>query len=116
MFSGGAAKAQCKDPTSCQAHMQTLIERLDTQRQNMSGKHSVLDALEGLRKGIISGERVELPTTHRQHLSKGTPLVQDISIDSKHRPLSTNLTRHLRHMRTIADDVDVKMHQILPLK
>lgn len=116
MFGSKKGAAQCKDAASCQAHMQELIEGLDTHRQMMSGKHRVLDSLEGLRNAIISGERIELPTTHRQHLEKGSPLVGDISYDAKHRPLSTNITRHLRLMRTIADEVDVRIHMIMPLK
>jgi hypothetical protein len=96
--------------------MKLLLEGLDAQKQNMSDKHSVLDALESFRNGIISGDRVELPATHRQHLDKGTPLVADVSYDAKHKPMSTNISRHLRLMRTVAGEVDVRLHTIMPLK
>lgn len=112
----GGAGSHCKDPASCQTHVKNLIEGLDAQRQNMTGKHLVIDALEHLRTGLTSGDRIPLSTTHRQHLEKGSPLVGDISYDAKHRPLSTNLTRHLKLMRTIADEVDIRIHTILPLK
>lgn len=108
--------AQCKDEASCQAHMQKLIEGLEAQRQNLTGKHMVLDTLEGLRNGIISGDRIELPSTQRQHLERISPLVADISYDAKHKPVSTNVTRHLRQIRTIAEEVDVRLHTIMPLK
>lgn len=109
-------KPQCTDASSCQAHMQGLVEALEDRRQNMTGKHMVLDALAGLRTGVMSGERVPLPSTQRQHLGKASPLVADVSYDAKHTPLSTNITRHLKPMRTLADDVDVRIHTIMPLK
>mmetsp|Transcript_28164 Transcript_28164/g.45275 ORF Transcript_28164/g.45275 Transcript_28164/m.45275 type:complete len:613 (-) Transcript_28164:97-1935(-) len=114
-LSEGAASA-CTDEDSCQSHMQSLIERLAAQRENMTGKHQVLDSLESLRNGIVSGERVELPSTHKQHLEKTSPLVGYVAMDSKHKAVSTNISRHLRHIRNVADEVNVHLHTIMPLK
>jgi hypothetical protein len=96
--------------------MQSLIETLAAQRQNMTGRHQVLDSLESLRNGIVSGERVEITSTQKQHLEKISPLVGHVATDAKHKPVSTNLSRHLRHIRTVADEVKVHMHTIMPLK
>lgn len=116
VFGLGGAGSKCTDQASCSAHMQNIVENLDAQRQSMTGKHMVLESLEGLRNGIMSGDRIELPTTHRQHLERSSPLVGAISYDAKHRPLSTNISRHLRPMRNIAEEVDMRLHTIMPLK
>merc|ERR1719424_431162 len=115
-LSFGGAVSTCKDAATCQAHLKTLVQGLDSQRQNLTSKQMTLSAIEALRDGIMSGKRIGLPTTHRQHLEKSSPLVSEVSFDSKHRPVSTNLSRHLKFMRNVADEVEVRIHTIMPLK
>lgn len=110
-----ATAASCNDEASCQAHLADLVQRLDSTREAMRSKHMTLRALEELRQGILSGKRIELPSAEREHLQQGYPLVSEISVDSRHKPVSTNVSRHLTRLRAVGD-VDVKFHQFLPLK
>lgn len=105
----------CADGPSCGAKLATLVERLDATHELMRNKHLTLRALEELRQGILSGKRVELPSAERQHLERGFPLVSEISFDARHKPVSTNMSRHMQRLRLIGDS-DVKFYQFLPLK
>ncbi|CAE8640827.1 unnamed protein product [Polarella glacialis] len=111
----GSAPA-CTDDASCKAKMQSLTGRLDELRDEMRGKHLTLQALEEIRGGIMSGRRVELPSAQRQHLEKGSPLISEVTFDARHRPVSTNVSRHFQEVRTIAPDIEVRLHGFLSLK
>ncbi|CAJ1455641.1 unnamed protein product [Effrenium voratum] len=79
-------------------------------------KHLTLQALEEIRGGILSGKRVELPSAQRQHLEKGSPLISEVTFDARHRPVSTNVTRHFQSQRVIAPHLEVRLHAFLTLK
>lgn len=96
--------------------MNTIVGRLDTMRDEMRGKHLTLEALEELRTGILSGERIELPSAQRQHLERGSPLISEVSFDARHRPISTNVSRHFQHLRRVGEGTEVRLHLFLPLK
>lgn len=113
---GSELSPSCTDEASCQAHLQNLTERLQAMRTEMQGKHLTLQALEELRTGILTGRRIELPSAQRQHLEKGSPLINEISFDARHRPVSTNVTRHFQRIRTLAPDAEVRLHTFMPLK
>lgn len=82
----------------------------------MQAKHRTLTALEELRTGILSGERIELPSSQRQHLELGSPIISEVSYDVRHRPVSSNVTRHFQHLRTLAPDIEIRFHAFMPLK
>jgi len=82
----------------------------------MKGKEDTLIALEGFRRSILGGGRAGISSTFRQHLERGSPLVSDVAFDQKHAPLSTNVSRHFRRIRTLAKDSLVRHHAVLPLK
>lgn len=75
-----------------------------------------MDALEGFRNGLMHGQRVDLPSPQRQHLEKGSPLVGMVSYDEKYRPVSTNVSQHLRHVKTIAEGTTIRLHGLLPVR
>jgi len=90
--------------------------RLDDLGQEMQSKHLTLSTLESLRSGVLSGERLDLPSAQRQYLERGSPLIGEVTFDARHRPISTNTTRHFQHLRTLAEDVVVRFHAFMPLK
>eukprot|EP00933_Yihiella_yeosuensis_P041016 TRINITY_DN35452_c0_g1_i1.p1 TRINITY_DN35452_c0_g1~~TRINITY_DN35452_c0_g1_i1.p1 ORF type:complete len:591 (+),score=131.91 TRINITY_DN35452_c0_g1_i1:129-1901(+) len=111
-----AATQKCTDEASCKVRMSEVTARLDDLRDEMRGKHSTLQALEEIRAGILTGRRVELPSAHRQHLEKGSPLISEVTFDARHRPVSTNVSRHFQNKMTIAPDMEVRLHAFLSLK
>jgi len=116
LLSAAGVTAKCTDEASCKARMDTLSSSLDELRDEMRGKHLTLQALEEIRGGIMSGRRVELPSAQRQHLEKGSPMISEVTFDARHRPVSTNLTRHFQSSRTIAPNMEVLHHAFLTLK
>lgn len=108
--------AACTDEASCQMHVTSLVERLDGVSAKMQGKRRTIQNLDRLRSSIASGGRIELPPIQRQHLARSSPLAHTVSYDAKHRPVSTNRTRHLRLLRTIGDDRKVEHFAFMPLK
>jgi len=64
----------------------------------------------------VSGRRIELPSAQRQHLERGSSLVGEVSFDARHKPLSTNISKHFQHVRTLAQDIDVRFYTFMPLK
>jgi len=112
----GSASAKCTDDASCKARLGEITDKLDELRDEMKGKHSTLQALEEIRGGIMTGRRVELPSSQRQHLEKGSPMISEVTFDARHRPVSTNVSRHFQSQRTVADKLEVKHHAFLSLK
>mmetsp|Transcript_93061 Transcript_93061/g.170773 ORF Transcript_93061/g.170773 Transcript_93061/m.170773 type:complete len:645 (+) Transcript_93061:63-1997(+) len=112
----GASSPPCHDEASCETHMSGLIERLTMAQEKMKSKRNSMEAIEDLREGIMKGGRVQMPTTHRQHLERVSPLVGAVTIDQKHRPVTTNNSKHLRFVRSFATDMEVEYHSIMPLK
>lgn len=111
-----AAGLECKDAASCKARMATLVDRLGDMKDDMRGNQLTLEALEDLRTGILSGKRIELPSAQRQHLERGSPLIGEVSFDARHRPVSTNVSRHFKPMKTIASNLQVNLYGFLTLK
>eukprot|EP00747_Dinoflagellata_sp_TGD_P181589 gnl/TRDRNA2_/TRDRNA2_35472_c0_seq1.p1 gnl/TRDRNA2_/TRDRNA2_35472_c0~~gnl/TRDRNA2_/TRDRNA2_35472_c0_seq1.p1 ORF type:complete len:578 (-),score=138.14 gnl/TRDRNA2_/TRDRNA2_35472_c0_seq1:146-1879(-) len=108
--------AACNDGQSCQAEMLSTIARLNNMTETMTGKHFALQAMQEFRKGIMSGSRISLPSVQWQHLTRNNPAVSEVSFDAKHRPVSTNMSRHMVHMRTLAEGLQVKHQTFLTLK
>lgn len=108
--------APCHDEASCKVRLDTLTSKLDDLRDEMRGKHLALQALEEIRGGILSGRRVELPSAQRQHLERGSPMISEVTFDARHRPVSTNVSRHFQSQRVIATDLQVQHHAFLHLK
>lgn len=107
----------CKEgEAACQAHVHGITEKLEAMRVEMAGKQATLSALEDLRTGILTGKRIELPSAQRQHLERGSPLISEISFDARHRPVSTNVSRHFTSVRTLAQGKEVILHTFMPLK
>mmetsp|Transcript_55053 Transcript_55053/g.98179 ORF Transcript_55053/g.98179 Transcript_55053/m.98179 type:complete len:605 (-) Transcript_55053:163-1977(-) len=113
---GSTSAAQCTDDASCKARLGVITDKLDELRDEMRGKHQTLQALEEIRGGIMSGRRVELPSAQRQHLEKGSPMISEVTFDARHRPVSTNLSRHFQSQRSIGDNLQVQHHAFLSLK
>jgi hypothetical protein len=89
----------CHDEASCNEALKTIVERLGSTQEKMKrGKHTMY-ALEDLRENIVRGERIPLPSAQRQYLERGSPLVGEIAYDAKHKPLSTNGSKHMRLTR-----------------
>lgn len=118
----GSAEAEktlaevCKDEASCKSRLDVVTKRLDEVRTEMHGKQLTISLLEELRSGILSGHRVELPSAQRQHLEKGSPLIGEVSFDARHRPVSTNVSRHFTHMLTLGEGQEIRFHTFMPLK
>jgi len=103
------------DGPSCQAHLQSLMGRLDAGSREQRGRERTLQAVEHLRNGIISGGRIELPSWQRQHLEKVSPVFGDISYDTKHRPVAGNASKQLIFEHSIAENLKVRLHTFLPV-
>merc|ERR1719272_9756 len=73
-------------------------------------------ALGDFRNALMHGERVHLPSAQRQYLEKGSPLVGEVSYDAKHRPLSTNASKHMKHVRTLLEGSEFRLQGLLPVK
>jgi len=43
-------------------------------------------------------------------------LVGEVSYDAKHRPVSTNVTRSMKHLKTVDTGSDVRLHGLMPVK
>lgn len=114
-FSEEASKT-CSDQTSCSTLVKNVTKRLEAIRAEAKSRHLTLETIEELRTGIMSGKRVDMASAQRQHLEKASPLISEISFDARHRPVSTNLTRHFTHLRTLAPGVEVLHHTFMPLK
>lgn len=108
--------ARCNDSESCTARYQTVLSRLDATAQDISDRRFALQTLENLRRGITSGQRVDLPAPQRKHLETGSPLVSAVSFNEQHKPQSTNQSQHLQHVQDIAEGLDVVFHAFMPLK
>jgi len=118
VFAGvwSSSPAPCNDDESCKARLDTITAKLDELKDEMRGKHLTLQALEEIRGGILSGRRIELPSAQRQHLEKGSPLISEVTFDARHRPVSTNVTRHFQSQRVVAPSLEVRHHAFLTLK
>ncbi|CAK9011110.1 Splicing factor U2af large subunit A [Durusdinium trenchii] len=108
--------APCHDEESCKVRLSTLTSKLDELRDEMRGKHLTLQALEEIRGGILSGRRVELPSAQRQHLERGSPMISEVTFDARHRPVSTNVTRHFQRPCCNDAHFQVRQHAFLHLK
>jgi len=108
--------APCTDAASCQQRLELLVGKLQRTQEGMKSKRQTMDALEGFRSGLMHGQRVDLPSPQRQHLEKGSPLVGMVSYDEKYRPVSTNVSQHLRHVQTIAAGTNIRLHGLLPVR
>jgi hypothetical protein len=106
----------CADEASCQAKLADIMKGLDATQEGMKGKHQTIKVLSDIRGGVLSGKRVELPSAQRQHLERNTPLVNEITFDARHRPVSTNISRHFTKIRSIAPEQKVTFHTYMPLK
>eukprot|EP00930_Biecheleria_cincta_P023649 TRINITY_DN17052_c0_g1_i1.p1 TRINITY_DN17052_c0_g1~~TRINITY_DN17052_c0_g1_i1.p1 ORF type:complete len:607 (+),score=114.38 TRINITY_DN17052_c0_g1_i1:114-1934(+) len=115
-LSMGKVSGGCRDEASCKAHIEGMIGKLDELQEETRGKQLTVQALEEIRAGILSGRRVELPSAHRQHLEKGSPLINEVTFDARHRPVSTNVSRHFQLHRSIASGLDIRHHAFLSLK
>mmetsp|Transcript_30091 Transcript_30091/g.75970 ORF Transcript_30091/g.75970 Transcript_30091/m.75970 type:complete len:590 (+) Transcript_30091:91-1860(+) len=109
-------EAVAEDGSEGRQKLQAVVERLDDVSHDMQTRHMTLSALEELRTGLLSGERIDMPSAQRQHLEKGSPLIGEVTFDARHRPISTNATRHFQYLRTLAPDVEVLFHAFMPLK
>mmetsp|Transcript_74125 Transcript_74125/g.141083 ORF Transcript_74125/g.141083 Transcript_74125/m.141083 type:complete len:605 (-) Transcript_74125:170-1984(-) len=119
LLSAGAWHADadvCRDEASCQVHVKSLVERLTNVSEKMQGKRRSIQHLDRLRSSIASGGRIELPPVQRQHLARSTPLANTVTYDVKHRPVSTNRTRHLKLLRTLAAGRKAQQFAFMPLK
>lgn len=122
LLCGGFAEAEeatvqhCQDEASCKARLAVVTRDLDELRTGMHRKQATLSLLEDLRSGVLSGRRVELPSAQRRHLERGSPLVGEMSFDARHRPVSTNVSRHFTRLRTIGEGTQVRFHAFMPLK
>ncbi|CAK0866707.1 unnamed protein product, partial [Prorocentrum cordatum] len=117
--SAGAEKTLaevCRDEASCKSRLDVVTKRLDEVRTEMHGKQLTISLLEELRSGILSGHRIELPSAQRQHLEKGSPLIGEVSFDARHRPVSTNVSRHFTHVRALGEGHEIRFHTFMPLK
>eukprot|EP00929_Paragymnodinium_shiwhaense_P047991 TRINITY_DN24331_c0_g1_i1.p1 TRINITY_DN24331_c0_g1~~TRINITY_DN24331_c0_g1_i1.p1 ORF type:complete len:584 (+),score=163.77 TRINITY_DN24331_c0_g1_i1:165-1916(+) len=111
-----AAGAGCADEASCQARFAELSGQLDSNHGVLKTRQQTLHVLEGLRSGVVSGERVELPSFQRSYLQKASPVLGEVSLDARHRPASTNFSRHFAEMKTVAPGSSIRLHSFLPLK
>lgn len=115
--SGGGGGCGAGVPVaSCEAHLQSLVDRLESSQDQIQGKLSTLSTLEQLRSSILGGRRVELQSAQRQHLEKGSPLVGEVTYDMRHRPVSTNTSRYFRLARTVARHLEVAHHALVPVQ
>lgn len=110
------AVAPCGDAVTCKRELDSVLNRLTEMQVDKTAREGILVALEKFRTGVLEGKRVELPSAQRQHLERGNPYISDVSFDSRHRPLSTNASRHFKPMITLAEDSEVLFHRFLQRK
>jgi len=114
----GAAAAgfDCKGKEACEARMGVLIDRLAETTTEMRRKVATATVLEDLRAGVLTGKRIELPSAQRQHLEQGSPLMGQVTFDMRHRPISTNVSRHFKSLVQIGGGSEVRFQSFLALK
>jgi len=100
-------------PERCEAHLQSLNERLEQSSESLQGSLSALQTMESLRQAIISGRPIELESATRQYLEANNPIVADFTYDLRHRPVSTNFTGFFLNPRTVGGHLQVVQHTIL---
>eukprot|EP00927_Polykrikos_kofoidii_P050398 TRINITY_DN44317_c0_g1_i1.p1 TRINITY_DN44317_c0_g1~~TRINITY_DN44317_c0_g1_i1.p1 ORF type:complete len:657 (-),score=87.81 TRINITY_DN44317_c0_g1_i1:508-2478(-) len=109
-----------EDSLVCQAQRSPLVDvaqRIQATRESLFTKLQTLDNFATLRKRLLSGERFQLLGLERDHLSTGGQhSIEEASYDWKHRPLSTNLTRHFDFIKLVAADSEVLFHAFVRLK
>mmetsp|Transcript_2312 Transcript_2312/g.5487 ORF Transcript_2312/g.5487 Transcript_2312/m.5487 type:complete len:620 (-) Transcript_2312:112-1971(-) len=114
--SSSSAACEGGDTAGCEAHMSGLIGRLQEMKVEMESKQLTLSALEELRTGIISGKRMELPSAQRMHLERGSSVISQVTFDARHRPVSTNMTRHFKLLSTVGDHAEARHFGFMPTK
>eukprot|EP00929_Paragymnodinium_shiwhaense_P118332 TRINITY_DN90265_c0_g1_i1.p1 TRINITY_DN90265_c0_g1~~TRINITY_DN90265_c0_g1_i1.p1 ORF type:complete len:656 (-),score=160.32 TRINITY_DN90265_c0_g1_i1:105-2072(-) len=110
------AATGCSDAASCGEALAALTGRLDSTQEAFRQQRRSVKELEDLRVGLFSGARLELPSAKREHLERGADLVQEISFDARHKPLSTNMSHHFTGLRTIASHQQILFQELMPLK
>lgn len=116
LLPSGHSKSVCSGEAQCQAKIASLVDRLDATRQLINNKHSSMHQLDEVRSGMMSGNRIELPSALRQHLEASKTILSEISYDARHKPVSSNFTQHFSHVQTLAKDTEVRFHAFMPLK
>lgn len=111
-----AVAAPCRDDASCQVHVDGLVERLAELKGEMRSKQSTLAVLEDVRLAALTGRRVELPSAQRRHLERGSAPISEVTFDARHRPISTNASRHFKPLITVAEQLQVQHHGFLTLR
>lgn len=112
----GIDLATCGDPQACEARLRTVTERLQAIGAEIGGKKATLSTLEQLRRSILEGRRTEIHSVQRKHLEKGGPLIDELTYDLRHRPISTNSSRLFKHKTTAAPGAEVRLHTFASLR
>eukprot|EP00928_Gymnodinium_smaydae_P002045 TRINITY_DN10717_c0_g1_i1.p1 TRINITY_DN10717_c0_g1~~TRINITY_DN10717_c0_g1_i1.p1 ORF type:complete len:646 (-),score=154.27 TRINITY_DN10717_c0_g1_i1:136-2073(-) len=111
-----AGAGSALDTDSCEVALQTVAARLASLKgETASGQHAA-DALGAVRERLLSGRRLEIPSVQRHHLAAAAPRVFEVTHDWKHRPVSTNVSRHLRHVAAVLPDTKVSFFAFLHLR
>eukprot|EP00746_Dinoflagellata_sp_MGD_P168183 gnl/MRDRNA2_/MRDRNA2_99432_c0_seq1.p1 gnl/MRDRNA2_/MRDRNA2_99432_c0~~gnl/MRDRNA2_/MRDRNA2_99432_c0_seq1.p1 ORF type:complete len:624 (+),score=166.35 gnl/MRDRNA2_/MRDRNA2_99432_c0_seq1:98-1969(+) len=110
----GFGKNQCTDAETCKKHVSSLTGELEEVIKKMQAKSLTLDTLDGLRRGLLKGEHVPVPSGHHPYLKQ----TLDMIYDAKHAPVVTNISKHLTEKGTIAEDTDapIAMMTLMPIK
>eukprot|EP00927_Polykrikos_kofoidii_P022223 TRINITY_DN20801_c0_g1_i1.p1 TRINITY_DN20801_c0_g1~~TRINITY_DN20801_c0_g1_i1.p1 ORF type:complete len:703 (+),score=134.73 TRINITY_DN20801_c0_g1_i1:112-2109(+) len=108
--------SSCSGDVECQAKLLGVLKDLRTTREEVKGKHHTLRSLEAIRSGLLAGQRIEIPSAQRQYLETGVPLLSEISFDARHKPVTTNVSRHISSLQSIAPETEVKFHSFMQLK
>lgn len=113
-----SGSAQCSDVASCKSHVMDVRGKLGDVGAKMQAKHLALEALEDLRTGLLSGERVPIASDLHQQLEGSSSLLGDAIFDVKHTPAVDNITKHLMMKGTVAEDLSspIRRMMLMPVK
>jgi len=107
--------APCETDDMCRARFEELSKTLDEGHADMRARGQRLDALAKLRVGIFTGKRFDLPSAQREHLERGSTLINEVSFHERHRPWSTNVS-HFVLSRTLVPGLRIRFSSFMPLK
>lgn len=108
--------SSCSSETQCKEQIDSLKVSLEDVNKLIQRKKLTVNALDYLRSGILSGERVPLPSHQRQYMDRGNALVSAVTLDAKHRPLTSNVSQHMIPTGTIPAKEPLRHFGFLPLK
>mmetsp|Transcript_31323 Transcript_31323/g.86093 ORF Transcript_31323/g.86093 Transcript_31323/m.86093 type:complete len:585 (+) Transcript_31323:51-1805(+) len=103
-----SAVTACEDNASCQALTESIFTKLAATEQAFDTRQSAVEAIGNIRSKIMSGKRLEVTSVQRQHLVAESSLINEVTHETNHRAVSTNLSHHFKLLQTILFESKVR--------